>query len=318
MKFALFYEIPVAKPFTDGKEHAAYKNTLEQAVLGEQAGFHSFWTVEHHFLEEYSHCSNPEVLYGAIAAKTSTMRLGYGVRLLPKPYNHPIRSAESAAVLDLLSDGRVEFGTGRGSSSAEWSGFAIPSAAETKPMWQEAIEQIPRMWREEYYAYEGKYFRVPRRWITPKPYSKPHPPLWVACSSPPTFTLAGELGLGALCFTTGTAAEVADHVRNYKDAIRRCTKPIGEYVNDHIAVTTNMLCLQDGDEARWLYSRARTGQFLEYLLPVARFGPPAAAAPEGGARADPRADAGRPGGAAPARRQPGRRSRGDRRGDQGV
>src|SRR6266511_4049517 len=97
MKFALFYEIPVAKPFTDGKEHAAYKNTLEQAVLGEQAGFHSFWTVEHHFLEEYSHCSNPEVLYGAIAAKTSTMRLGYGVRLLPKPYNHPIRSAEAAA-----------------------------------------------------------------------------------------------------------------------------------------------------------------------------------------------------------------------------
>ena len=125
MKFALFYEIPVAKPFTDGKEHAAYKNTLEQAVLGEQAGFHSFWTVEHHFLEEYSHCSNPEVLYGAIAARTSTMRLGYGVRLLPKPYNHPIRSAESAAVLDLISDGRVEFGTGRSSTRAEIEGFDI-------------------------------------------------------------------------------------------------------------------------------------------------------------------------------------------------
>src|ERR671918_2089532 len=125
MKFALFYEIPVAKPFTDGKEHAAYKNTLEQAVLGEQAGFHSFWTVEHHFLEEYSHCSNPEVLYGAIAAKTSRMRLGFGVRLMPKPYNHPVRTAEAAAVLDLISNGRVDFATGRSATRAELEGFGI-------------------------------------------------------------------------------------------------------------------------------------------------------------------------------------------------
>ena len=96
------------KPWFPDQEHQAYKNTLEQAVLGDQVGFHAFWTVEHHFLEEYSHCSNPEVLYGAVAARTKNIRIGYGVRLLPKPYNHPIRSAESAAVLDLLSDGRVE------------------------------------------------------------------------------------------------------------------------------------------------------------------------------------------------------------------
>ena len=105
MKFALFYEIPVARPWTPGKEHQAYKDTIEQAVLGDEMGFHAFWTVEHHFLEEYSHCSNPEVLYGAIASQTSRMRLGYGVRLMPKPYNHPVRSAESAAVLDLISRG---------------------------------------------------------------------------------------------------------------------------------------------------------------------------------------------------------------------
>ena len=113
MKFAMFYEIPVPRPWTERSEYWAYRNTIEQAVLGDQVGFHSFWTVEHHFLEEYSHCSNPEVLYGAIAMRTKNMRLGYGVRLLPKPYNHPVRSAESAAVLDLISDGRVEFGTGR-------------------------------------------------------------------------------------------------------------------------------------------------------------------------------------------------------------
>ena len=118
MKFALFYEIPVARPWTPGKEHQAYKDTLEQAILGDQMGFHAFWTVEHHFLEEYSHCSNPEVLYGAVAARTENIRIGYGVRLLPAPYNHPIRTAESVAVLDLISDGRVDFGTGRSSTRA--------------------------------------------------------------------------------------------------------------------------------------------------------------------------------------------------------
>ena len=113
MKFALFSEIPVAKPWQDDSEFHAYQNNVEQAVLAEQAGFESFWTVEHHFLEEFSHCSNPEVLYGAVAARTKNLRLGYGVRLTPKPYNHPVRTAESVAVLDLVSDGRVEFGTGR-------------------------------------------------------------------------------------------------------------------------------------------------------------------------------------------------------------
>ena len=100
MKFALFYEIPVARPWGPDSEHRAYKDTLEEAIAGERAGFHAFWTVEHHFLEEYSHCSNPEVLYGAIASRTEKMRLGYGVRLMPQPYNHPVRTAESVAVLE--------------------------------------------------------------------------------------------------------------------------------------------------------------------------------------------------------------------------
>ncbi len=102
MKFALFYEIPVARPWSRESELLAYQNTLKQAILGDQMGFHAFWTVEHHFLEEFSHCSNPEVLYGAVAARTENIRIGYGVRLAPKPYNHPVRSAESAAVLDLI------------------------------------------------------------------------------------------------------------------------------------------------------------------------------------------------------------------------
>src|ERR1700682_2246138 len=135
MKFALFYEIPVARPWNPESEHLAYKNTLEQAVPGEAAGFHAFWTVEHHYLEEYSHCSNPEVLYGAIAARTTRMRLGYGVRLMPKPYNHPVRTAESVAVLDLLSDGRVDFGTGRSATRIELEGFGV-DPKDTREMWR--------------------------------------------------------------------------------------------------------------------------------------------------------------------------------------
>jgi hypothetical protein len=96
VKFALFYEIPVARPWNRESEFKAYRDTIEQAVFGEAMGFHSFWTVEHHFLEEFPHCSNPEVLYGAIAARTEKFRIGYGVRLQPQPYNHPVRSAESA------------------------------------------------------------------------------------------------------------------------------------------------------------------------------------------------------------------------------
>ncbi|GIW41929.1 MAG: hypothetical protein KatS3mg076_2506 [Candidatus Binatia bacterium] len=177
------------------------------------------------------------------------------------PVNHPVRVAERIATMDHLSEGRVEFGTGRGSSTAEWAGFGIPSAAETKPMWREALEQIPRMWRDEPYEYRGKYFSVPKRDIVPKPYTKPHPPLWLACSSPSTFVEAGELGLGALCFTFGTPAEIEEHVRNYKEAVQRCKNPVGGYINNNIAVTTSMLCLEDGDLARELYCKARTEEF---------------------------------------------------------
>src|ERR1700723_4192959 len=141
MKFALFYEIPVPRPWTPESELIAYRNTLEQAVAGDRFGWDAFWTVEHHFLQEYSHCSNPEVLYGAIAARTEKIRLGYGVRLMPKPYNHPVRTAESVAVLDLLSKGRVDMGAGRSATRGELEGFGL-DPAQSRQMWQEALEHI--------------------------------------------------------------------------------------------------------------------------------------------------------------------------------
>ena len=191
---------------------------------------------------------------------------GTAITNITAAVNHPVRVAERIATMDHLSNGRVQFGTGRGSSTAEWAGFSIPAASETKPMWRESLEQIPRMWQDGEYEFEGKYFRMPKRNVLPKPYTQPNPPMWVACSSPPTFAEAGELGLGALCFTHGTPAEIEQHVKSYKAGIKRCQKPIGGYINDNIAVTTAMFCLNDGDKARHLFADAKVGYFTEWFF----------------------------------------------------
>ncbi len=247
-------------------EQSRYHREIDTAILCDEMGFKYDWSPEHHFLKEYSHQPAPEVFLTWVAAKTKQIHVGTAITNITAKVNHPARVAERIATLDHLSEGRVEFGTGRGSSSAEWAGFDIPSAAETKPMWRESLEEIPRMWRDEPYEHQGKYFRMPKRDVLPKPYSKPNPPFWLACSSPPTFAEAGELGLGALCFTFGTPEQIAPLVKAYKEGIARCKNPIGGYINDNIAVTTNMLCLEDGEKARHLYAGAKVEAFTQVFF----------------------------------------------------
>lgn len=263
MEFGIFSQMHV--PVGDD-EHSRFLRELEVAEAVDAVGFKYDWAPEHHFLESYSHQPAPEVFLSYVAARTKQIHVGHAIVNITAPVNHPARVAERIATLDHLSEGRVEFGTGRGSSSTEWGGFAIPSLAETKPMWRESLEQIPRMWKDEPYSYEGSYFRMPERNVLPKPFSKPNPPIWVACSSPQTFVQAGELGLGALCFTLGSVDRVADNVRAYKEAVSRCTNPIGGFVNDNIAVTSNMFCLDDGDEARLIYAKGRPSAYLEFFF----------------------------------------------------
>jgi alkanesulfonate monooxygenase SsuD/methylene tetrahydromethanopterin reductase-like flavin-dependent oxidoreductase (luciferase family) len=263
MEFGIFSQMHT--PYDDD-EHSRFLREIEVAEAVDAVGFKYDWSPEHHFLQHYSHQPAPEVFLTWVAAKTKQIHVGTAITNLTAKVNHPARVAERIATLDHLSEGRVEFGTGRGSSSTEWAGFDIPSASETKPMWRESLEQIPRMWSDAPYAFEGKYFKMPERNVLPKPYSKPNPPIWVACSSPPTFTEAGELGLGALCFTFGTPEQIAPLVKAYKDAIKRCQKPVGGYINDNIAVTTNMFCLPDGDEARALFCKARTEYFSQLFF----------------------------------------------------
>ena len=206
------------------------------------SGWDAFWTVEHHFLQEYSHCSNPEVLYGAIAARTERIRLGYGVRLMPKPYNHPMRTAESVAVLDLLSNGRVDFGTGRSATRIELEGFGV-DPKDTREMWQEAIEHVHGAWTNEEYEFEGKHWSMPRRRVQPKPRQDPHPPVFGATTSDEGHEQMGRLGLGLCSFAVGLPPdEVKRKIDIYRDAIATCEQPLTSFVNDQAATFTMAIC----------------------------------------------------------------------------
>ena len=249
MDFALFYEIPVPQPWGPDSDHIAYKNTIAQAVHGEAAGFSSFWTVEHHFLDEYSHCSAPDALYGAIAAQTTTMRIGHGVRLLPYPYNHPVRAAEAAAVVDLVSDGRLEFGTGRSSTRAELEGFgADPNL--TRAQWEEGLRLVVDAWTNDTFEADGPTWKVPPRKLHPKPLQQPHPPLWVASTNPDSHAIAGEFGLGLLSFTIGVPPEeLAERIKIFREAQTRVKSPIGKFINPRAATFTMVHCAETDEQA---------------------------------------------------------------------
>ena len=250
MKFAIFYEITVPRKWGPEAEARIFHEVVEQVQFAEEMGFDAFWTVEHHFLDEFSHCSAPEVLYGVIAAKTKKIRIGHGVRLLPFPYNHPCRAAEMAGTLDILCNGRMEFGTGRSATMIEMGGFGI-NPADTRGMWEESLSIIPRMWKEAPFSgHEGKYFKIPPRHVIPKPIQKPHPPLWMACSSPESHQLAGQKGLGLLSFTLAlNLQEVGRRVQLYKDASAHAT-PVGDFINNQAAVFSLVHCSRTNKEAR--------------------------------------------------------------------
>jgi len=232
----------------DRYEQRRLLDNLELSVLAEEVGFKYVWASEHHFLRQYSHMSSPEVFLSFVAARTSRIHLGSAIFNITAPVNHPVRTAERAAMLDNLSNGRFELGTGRGSSSTEMLGFEIPGMDQSKVLWDEAIREIPKMWKEGFYSYEGQSFSVPPREVFPKPVAKPHPPLWVACGNPGTFEKAGRMGLGVLCFTIGAPSELAKLIDVYKNAIASA-EPVGDYVNDNIMCVTGLCCLPDRREA---------------------------------------------------------------------
>ena len=183
------------KPWNGDSEFRTYHDALEQVELADKVGFDYLWEVEHHFLAEYSHSSAPEVFLAAASQRTKNIRIGHGVALLPSPFNHPIRVAERAAALDIISNGRLELGTGRSITEQELGGFGI-DPADSRPMWEEAVQMIPKMWTQETFSWEGDHFVVPPRNVIPKPIQKPHPPMWMACTQPDSFRIAGRVRAG--------------------------------------------------------------------------------------------------------------------------
>jgi alkanesulfonate monooxygenase SsuD/methylene tetrahydromethanopterin reductase-like flavin-dependent oxidoreductase (luciferase family) len=183
-----------------------------------------------------------------VLARTQNIHVASGIINITPPVNHPARVAERVAMMDLVSGGRFEFGTGRGSSTTEMGGFGITDPEITREMYDESLREIVRMWRDEPYSYDGKFFSMPERNVLPKPYVKPHPPLWVAAGNPETFERAAKLGIGVICFTGGTPEKMAPLVETYKKHIKDAD-PVGAYVNDNIAITTSFMCLEDREEA---------------------------------------------------------------------
>ena len=181
MEFGLFYELIALRPHDQAAVQRAYAEALEQITFAVQMGFEYVWETAHHFTERFSYSAAPELFLTAVAQRTERIRLGHAVVLLTM--NHPVRAAERAAVLDILSNGRLEFGTGHGTSEAELGGFDIDPEI-SREMWDEALGTIPKMWTQDSFEHHGRFWDVPSRNVIPKPVQKPHPPLWVAGVSP--------------------------------------------------------------------------------------------------------------------------------------
>jgi len=250
MKFGIFYEHQLPRPWTEGVELKLFQDALDQVELADKLGTDYAWEVEHHFLEEYSHSSAPEIFLAAASQRTSKIRLGHGIRQVITNYNHPARTAECIATLDLVSNGRVDFGTGESSAILELGGFQIPVESK-RAQYLEAVEQIANMLAmDPYPGFNGKYFDMPCRNIVPKTVQKPHPPIWVACSNRETIKMAARLGIGALTFAFVDPAEARHWVDEYYNIIKsdECV-PIGHAVNANICMVTSFSLHHDRQTA---------------------------------------------------------------------
>lgn len=242
-------------------EHRALMNDLALVQAADRAGFKYAWLSEHHFLDEYSHLSANDVVCGWLAHATERIHIGSGIFNPLPQVNHPAKVAERVAMLDHLTDGRFEFGTGRGAGSHEILGFlhreGITDTSVTKEIWEDVIGEFPKMWLQDTYeGYEGKYWSLPPRKILPKPYNKPHPPMWYAAGNPPSYAMAARKGLGVLGFSVGSIDEMAPVLEAYKSEIKNA-EPIGAFVNDNVMVTSGAFVAEDTETAKRSILNAR-------------------------------------------------------------
>jgi alkanesulfonate monooxygenase SsuD/methylene tetrahydromethanopterin reductase-like flavin-dependent oxidoreductase (luciferase family) len=249
VKFGIFYEHQLPRPWSQTSEQQLIVDALDQIELADRMGVQYLWEVEHHFLEEYSHSSAPEVFLAAASQRTRHMRMGHGVVQTAPLYNHPARIAERIAMLDLVSNGRVEFGTGESSSEAELAGFGVDRESK-RDAWLEGLEVAIRCMTETPFGgVDGRFVSMPPRNVVPKPVQKPHPPLWVACSRRDTILLAAEKGIGALSFAFVEPEDATKWVEDYRAVLRDRCVPVGLAVNPQVACVTPMMCARREEDA---------------------------------------------------------------------
>jgi alkanesulfonate monooxygenase SsuD/methylene tetrahydromethanopterin reductase-like flavin-dependent oxidoreductase (luciferase family) len=264
MEFGLFLQnyVPKSRRAVDPEaEHHAIFEDIEAVIAADKAGFKFCWLTEHHFLDEYSHLSANDVVAGYLAAKTERIHIGGGIFNPLPAVNHPAKVAERINYIDQLSHGRVEFGTGRGAGSHEILGFlnhlGVTDTNQTKEIWEDVIREFPKMFmQDEYEGYQGKYWSLPPRKILPRPYGKGHAPMWYAAGNPPSYEMAGRMGLGVLGFSLDRWDKVEKLRKSYKDGIANA-EPIGAFVNDNIMSCIAAYVAEDSNAAKQSYVNSK-------------------------------------------------------------
>lgn len=247
MKFGIFYEHQIPRPWSERAEYDLLQQSLEQIELADGLGYDYAWEVEHHFLEEYSHSSAPEVFLGAASQRTKHIRLGHGVIQLTT--NHPIRVAEKVSTLDLLSGGRVDLGLGEAQGPVELHPFGTRVRTK-RDQWIEGVRATVPLFTQHAYEFHGEFYDFPRRNVIPKPLQKPHPPLWVACSNIDTIADAGRWGMGALGFQFVTPEAARAWVSKYYLNLTQNLEKITDYpTNPNIAMVSGFMCCETDDKA---------------------------------------------------------------------
>ena len=221
MKFGLFYQLACA---TSQSPYQRYQDTLEQIQLADQVGFDYAWFAELHFNPRFSITPSPLMLATAAAERTERIRLGVAVSLLP--LHNPITIAEELATLDVVSNGRAEFGVGRGATPYHYQGYNIPQQ-DNRERFLESLDFIIKAWTNEEFSVKGKYNNVTNLRLVPKPVQKPHPPIRIASNSEDTFELVGNMGYAM--FATPVIVpmpRLKDGARRYREALKAKGHPI--------------------------------------------------------------------------------------------
>ena len=260
MKLDLLYEIqPKVKPWDlphpygqRKAEQEAYDEAVAQIQLADRLGFNTVWVVEHHFRDNRSACPSSEVLLGGLALSTQQIRLGFGVTLMPFGFIHPARVAEKVATVDILSHGRVEWGTGR-STPMEQAAFGVPIDDRSRDQWKEAIEIVVAMWADERFSYSSPNLEFPPRIMSPRPFQDPHPPVWQAATSDSSAVSAGRYGLGLLSLSLSRTVERMTEVIAMYHAAQAESEPLTHVRNDRVGAYTLVHCCDDLVQAESSY-----------------------------------------------------------------